>query len=81
MTFAILTRIFKNKKQKEKMTGKVKFYNVTKGYGFITADNSTEDVFVHASGLLEEIKMTDNVEFETQTTKKGLNAINVKKIA
>jgi CspA family cold shock protein len=57
--------------------GKVKFFNETKGFGFIKADNG-EEIFVHATGLLNQIQENDEVTFEVQQGKKGLNAVNVK---
>jgi len=61
--------------------GTVKFFNDAKGYGFITEDGSQEDHFVHISGLIDEVREGDVVEFELQQGKKGLNAVNVKVIA
>ena len=61
-------------------TGKVKFFNDTKGFALITEDGSNQEFFVHVSGLVDEIKENDNVEFEVTEGKKGLNAINVKVI-
>ncbi len=58
--------------------GTVKFFNATKGFGFIKSDDGGEEIFVHASGLLENVKENDVVVFETQSGKKGLNAVNVK---
>ena len=60
-------------------TGKVKFFNVTKGFGFIKVDDTGEEVFVHASGIIDQIKEEDAVTFEVTEGKKGLNAVNVKK--
>lgn len=57
--------------------GVVKFYNEAKGFGFIKSENHKEDIFVHATGLNESIKEKDEVSFDTQEGKKGLNAINV----
>jgi len=57
--------------------GKVKFFNEAKGFGFIKDDENEVDVFVHATGLNEEIRENDEVVFEVQDGKKGLNAINV----
>lgn len=58
--------------------GKVKFYNSTKGFGFIKDNNSDNEYFVHATGLLEDIRENDEVSFELTNGKKGLNAVNVK---
>ncbi|HRH03062.1 MAG TPA: cold shock domain-containing protein [Bacteroidia bacterium] len=60
-------------------TGTVKFFNVTKGFGFIKEDNSDQEIFVHASGLVDQIREADKVTFEVTEGKKGLNAVNVKK--
>jgi len=60
--------------------GLVKFFNESKGYGFITEDGSNEEHFVHISGLVDEIREGDNVEFDLKEGKKGMNAINVKVI-
>ncbi|MDP2386298.1 MAG: cold shock domain-containing protein [Bacteroidota bacterium] len=57
--------------------GVVKFFNETKGFGFIKAEDGQE-IFVHVSGLKEEIQENDNVVFDVQEGKKGLNAVNVK---
>lgn len=58
--------------------GKVKFFNESKGFGFITPNNGTEDIFVHISGLQSDIRENDSVVYEVQQGKKGLNAINVR---
>lgn len=58
--------------------GTVKFFNATKGFGFIKPEDGGEDIFVHSSGLMDNIRENDNVVFEVQTGKKGLNAVNVK---
>ncbi len=60
--------------------GTVKFFNDSKGYGFITEEGSNTDHFVHVSGLIDEIREGDAVEFELQQGKKGLNAVNVQVI-
>ena len=57
--------------------GVVKFFNEAKGFGFIKEDNGQE-IFVHASGLQEDIRENDNVTFDVHEGKKGLNAVNVK---
>jgi cold shock protein len=62
------------------MQGTVKFFNEAKGFGFIKPKDSKDDVFVHSSGLVDEIRENDEVEYEVERGKKGLNAINVKRI-
>ena len=61
-------------------TGKVKFFNVTKGFGFIKDNESGEEHFVHSTGLIDRINEDDEVEFELNEGRKGMNAINVKVI-
>ncbi len=58
--------------------GTVKFFNTTKGFGFITPADSSEDVFVHHSGLVHEIRENDRVTYDLVQGKKGVNAVNVK---
>ena len=60
--------------------GTVKFFNDTKGFGFIVEDESNKEHFVHISGLIDEIREGDAVEFDLTEGKKGLNAVNVKVI-
>ncbi|OJW78690.1 MAG: cold-shock protein [Bacteroidetes bacterium 46-16] len=60
--------------------GTVKFFNVTKGFGFIKPNDGGQDIFVHVSGLIDEIHENDRVTYEVQNGKKGLNAVNVKVI-
>ncbi len=59
-------------------TGKVKFFNNSKGFGFIKDAESDKEYFVHASGLIDQIKEGDTVTFELMEGKKGLNAVKVK---
>ncbi len=64
-------------------TGKVKFFNESKGYGFIKVDDSDQEVFVHVTGLVdksERLKQDDLVSFEISEGQKGPSAIDVKKI-
>lgn len=58
--------------------GKVKFFNESKGYGFIKEDETNKEYFVHVSGLIDEVKDDDEVEFDLVEGRKGLNAVNVK---
>ncbi len=60
--------------------GTVKFFNESKGFGFVTEDGSKTDYFMHISGLIDEVREGDVVEFELKEGKKGLNAVNVKVI-
>jgi CspA family cold shock protein len=58
--------------------GTVKFFNDSKGFGFIIDAESKTEYFVHVSGLIDEIREDDQVEFELKEGRKGLNAVNVK---
>jgi CspA family cold shock protein len=58
--------------------GTVKFFNTTKGFGFISPSAGGADIFVHVSGLLDEIGENDKVSYEVQNGQKGLNAFNVR---
>ncbi|HER40952.1 MAG TPA: cold shock domain-containing protein [Salinimicrobium catena] len=58
--------------------GTVKFFNESKGYGFIKNEESNEEYFVHANGLIDEIRQDDEVTFDLEEGRKGVNAVNVK---
>jgi cold shock protein len=60
--------------------GTVKFFNSTKGFGFITPTSGGKDLFVHVSGLKDEIRDGDKVQFDVENSPKGLNAVNVKRV-
>ncbi len=60
--------------------GTVKFFNESKGFGFISEEGSKKEHFVHISGLIDQIREGDTVEFDLKEGKKGLNAVNVKVI-
>lgn len=57
--------------------GTVKFFNESKGFGFITPENGGRDVFVHVNGLIDEIREGDKVSYDTEEGRKGLNAVKV----
>ena len=61
-------------------TGTVKFFNETKGFGFIKEEESGKEYFVHVSGLADKVEQNDKVSFDLEQGKKGINAINVKVI-
>ncbi|HUW05472.1 MAG TPA: cold shock domain-containing protein [Williamwhitmania sp.] len=58
--------------------GTVKFFNETKGFGFIKDEDSGNEYFVHVSGLKDQVRENDKVTFDLQEGRKGLNAVNVK---
>lgn len=62
------------------LTGKVAFFDDSKGYGFIKETRTEEKYFVHISGTLEEIKENDTVTFELERGAKGMNCVRVKKV-
>ncbi len=59
-------------------TGTVKFFNESKGFGFITPENGSKDIFVHVNGLIDNIREGDKVTYNTEEGRKGLNAVQVK---
>lgn len=69
LLFIITITIMKN--------GTVKFFNESKGFGFIIDSETKEDFFVHISGVNEEVKEGDEVQFELREGRKGMNAVNV----
>jgi len=69
----LLLKIIMNK-------GIVKFFNETKGFGFIKDNETSQDIFVHVTGLVDTIRENDEVSFDVTEGRKGLNAINVKVI-
>jgi CspA family cold shock protein len=62
------------------MKGTVKFFNESKGFGFIQDGESAKEYFVHSSGLIDDIRENDEVEFELTEGKKGLNAVEVRRV-
>ncbi len=60
--------------------GTVKFFNASKGFGFIVPADGGQDIFVHSTGLIDEVRENDKVEFEVENGRKGLSAVKVKVI-
>ena len=60
--------------------GTVKFFNDSKGFGFIKDEESNQEYFVHVTGLVDEVRENDEVTFDLKEGKKGLNAVNVKRV-
>ena len=58
--------------------GTVKFFNETKGFGFITPNDGSSEIFVHSTGLIDNIRENDVVSFDVEQGRKGPNAVNVK---
>ncbi|WP_226390969.1 cold-shock protein [Penaeicola halotolerans] len=61
------------------LTGTVKFFNESKGYGFIKDDETEKEIFVHITGLVDQIAQDDKVTYEVKEGKKGENAVNVRR--
>lgn len=57
--------------------GVIKFFNETKGFGFITPEDGGDDIFVHVSGLRSNVRENDKVSYDVERGKKGMNAVNV----
>lgn len=60
------------------MQGNVKFFNETKGFGFITPNDGSAEIFVHSTGLIDNIRQNDAVSYDVEQGRKGLTAVNVK---
>jgi CspA family cold shock protein len=77
MNFFQILMLLLHTNLKTMQKGTVKFFNSSKGFGFIKPADSGEDIFVHSSGLIDEIRENDQVQYEVEKGKKGLNAVNV----
>ena len=83
MSSAIVALQF-NKKVSMSIKGKVKWFNGTKGYGFIEREDKEKDVFVHMSAVKDSgvgyLDEGDSLTFEIEEGKKGPSAVNLKKV-
>jgi cold shock protein len=61
-------------------TGTIKFFNEQKGYGFLVDESTNKEVFLHVTGLLDEIKQGDSVTFSLKEGKKGVNAVDIRRV-
>ena len=73
-----INKLFGSHKTSGSKAGTVKFFNFKKGFGFITVDDTGEEIFVHSTGLIDKIKDNKKVTFDIEKTEKGLSAINVR---
>lgn len=78
MLKAFINKLFNNKEPEIVKEGKVKFFNVTKGFGFIKVKDADEDIFVHSSNLIDKIREGDRVQFSVEQGEKGPSAVKVK---
>lgn len=76
----LISKLFGSKKSETGKEGTVKFFNNSKGFGFIAENDSDKEHFVHVTGLVDKIREGNKVSFDLQAGDKGLNAVNVKRI-
>lgn len=74
-----INKLINSNKADTMKAGKVKFFNKSKGFGFIIIKDSDQEIFVHASNLIDDIKESDNVTFEIEKGDRGLTAVKVKR--
>jgi len=73
----IINKLINTKNTNVMKEGTVKFFNTAKGFGFITIKDSDEEIFVHSTNLLDDIREDDKVKFEVEKGDKGLSAVKV----
>jgi CspA family cold shock protein len=73
-----INKIFSSSDDSATKEGTVKFFNRTKGFGFLKVNDSDEEIFVHKSNLIDRIKQNDKVTFGVKTEEKGPTAVNVR---
>ena len=73
-----INKLFNTNKVKNMKEGTVKFFNNAKGFGFITVKDTNEEIFVHSTNLIDQIKENDQVTFDVEKGEKGLSAVKVR---
>ncbi len=73
----IINKLINSNKTNTMKEGTVKFFNNAKGFGFIKLNDSDEEIFVHFTNLIDEIREDDKVKFEVEEGEKGLSAVKV----
>jgi len=73
-----ISNLLKTNKVNNMKEGTVKFFNNAKGFGFIKQNDSDDDIFVHSTNLIDEIREDDKVTFEVERGEKGLSAVKVR---
>ncbi len=73
-----INKLFNKKKPEILKEGIVKFFNQTKGFGFIKVKDTGQDIFVHSTNLIDKIRENDKVQFDVEQGEKGLSAIKVR---
>ena len=73
-----INKLINKNKVKDMKEGTVKFFNNAKGFGFINIKDSDEDIFVHSTNLIDEIRENDQVTFDVEKGEKGLSAVKVR---
>ncbi len=73
-----INKLFNANKAGDIKEGTVKFFNNTKGFGFISIKDSDEEIFVHSTNLIDKIRQNDKVTFEVEKGDRGLSAVNVR---
>ena len=73
-----INKLMNTNKANNMKEGTVKFFNNSKGFGFINIKDSDEDIFVHSTNLIDDIKENDEVTFDVEKGEKGLSAVKVR---
>ena len=77
-----IKNLFKSSQESDGTTkeGTVKFFNGTKGFGFIKVKDTDEEIFVHKSNVIDRIRDKDKVTFQIETEEKGPTAVEVRRV-